>query len=153
MEYPMICLTMGEQKKRTEVISEVGQKNGMLGVNIHGSGHKLFFSPMIINSDERQWELDGMKALNTFVQFLTDSNFGITNFRQRGPALFYHRINELQKTELESQSCLTRKYCRFGPMLIPSRPQGFEYPSRTIMGRKPFDYAFKEIAEDGIQTS
>ena len=51
----MICFNFGRTEK-DGTYSE-GTKYGMLGVVIHEVGHNFF--PMIINSDERQWTLDG----------------------------------------------------------------------------------------------
>ena len=47
----------------------------MISVIIHEVGHNYF--PMIVNSDERQWGwMD--EGLDTFVQYLTEQDFGIS---------------------------------------------------------------------------
>ena len=55
MEYPMICFNGGRPEKDGTYSKRT--KYGMIGVIIHEVGHNYF--PMIINSDERQWTMDG----------------------------------------------------------------------------------------------
>ena len=74
MEYPMICYNFGRPDKEGNYTDRT--KFGMISVIIHEVGHNFF--PMIVNSDERQWGwMD--EGLDTFVQYLTEQEFGATN--------------------------------------------------------------------------
>ena len=71
MEYPMICWNYGRPEEDGTYSDRV--KFGMISVIIHEVGHNYF--PMIVNSDERQWGwMD--EGLDTFVQYLTEQDFG-----------------------------------------------------------------------------
>ena len=74
MEYPMICWNYGRHDEEGNYSDRT--KFGMISVIIHEVGHNFF--PMIVNSDERQWGwMD--EGLDTFVQYLTEQEFGATN--------------------------------------------------------------------------
>ena len=141
MEYPMICFNFGRTEK-DGTYSE-STKYGMLGVVIHEVGHNFF--PMIINSDERQWTwMD--EGLNTFVEYLTeelyDNKFPVT----RGPAYTITDYMKLPKDQLEPIMTNSEDIVGFGPNAYSKPATGLNILRETIMGRKLFDYAFKEYA-------
>ena len=73
MEYPMICWNYGRPNEDGSYSDRT--KYGMISVIIHEVGHNYF--PMIVNSDERQWGwMD--EGLDTFMQYLTEQEFGKT---------------------------------------------------------------------------
>jgi hypothetical protein len=142
MEYPMICFNFGRTEK-DGTYSE-GTKYGMLGVIIHEVGHNFF--PMIINSDERQWSwMD--EGLNSFVEYLTeelwDSKFPV---RGKGPAYTIVDYMKLPKDQLEPIMSNSENIIGFGPNAYTKPATGLNILRETIMGRKLFDYAFKEYA-------
>src|SRR5215510_12179587 len=142
MEYPMICFNFGRTEK-DGTYSE-GTKYGMLGVIIHEVGHNFF--PMIINSDERQWSwMD--EGLNSFVEYLTeelwDNKFPV---RGKGPAFTIVDYMKLPKDQLEPIMSNSENIVRFGPNAYTKPATGLNMLRETIMGRKLFDYAFKEYA-------
>jgi hypothetical protein len=141
MEYPMICFNFGRTEKDGTYTE--GTKNGMLGVVIHEVGHNFF--PMIINSDERQWSwMD--EGLNTFVEYLTeelwDNKFPVT----RGPAYTITDYMKLPKDQLEPIMSNSENIIGFGPNAYSKPATGLNILRETIMGRKLFDYSFKEYA-------
>ncbi len=142
MEYPMICFNYGRCEK-DGTYSE-GTKNGMLGVIIHEVGHNFF--PMIINSDERQWTwMD--EGLNSFVEYLTeelwDNKFPVS----KGPAYKIVDYMKLPKDQLEPIMTNSENIIQFGPNAYSKPATGLNILRETIMGRKNFDYAFKEYTK------
>jgi Peptidase family M1 domain len=141
MEYPMICFNYGRTEK-DGTYSE-GIKNGMLGVVIHEVGHNFF--PMIINSDERQWSwMD--EGLNTFVEYLTEELWDNKFPARRGPAGLITDYMKLPKEQLEPIMTNSENIMQFGPNAYSKPATGLNILRETIMGRKLFDYAFKEYA-------
>lgn len=139
MEYPMICFNFGRTEK-DGTYSEA-TKYGMLGVIIHEVGHNFF--PMIINSDERQWSwMD--EGLNTFVQFLTEQEFDNNYPSQRGPAHKIVDYMKLPKEQLEPIMTNSENIIQFGPNAYSKPCTGLNMLRETIMGRKLFDFAFKQ---------
>jgi hypothetical protein len=139
MEYPMICFNYGRCEK-DGTYSE-GTKNGMLGVVIHEVGHNFF--PMIINSDERQWSwMD--EGLNTFVEYLTEELWDNKFPVGRGPAYKIVDYMKLPKDQLEPIMTNSENIIQFGPNAYSKPATGLNILRETIMGRKNFDYAFKE---------
>ncbi len=139
MEYPMICFNYGRCEK-DGTYSE-STKNGMLGVIIHEVGHNFF--PMIINSDERQWTwMD--EGLNSFVEYLTeelwDNKFPVS----KGPAYKIVDYMKLPKDQLEPIMTNSENIVQFGPNAYSKPATGLNILRETIIGRKNFDYAFKE---------
>lgn len=139
MEYPMISFNYGRCNEKGEYTEAT--KNGMIGVIIHEVGHNFF--PMIINSDERQWTwMD--EGLNTFVQFLTEREFDEDFPSSRGPA---HKIVDymsLPKDQLEPIMTNSENIYNFGANAYGKPATGLVILRETIMGRKLFDFAFKE---------
>lgn len=142
MEYPMICFNYGRCEK-DGTYSEA-TKNGMLGVVIHEVGHNFF--PMIINSDERQWTwMD--EGLNTFVEYLTEELWDNKFPVGRGPAYKIVDYMKLPKDQLEPIMTNSENIIRFGPNAYSKPATGLNILRETIMGRKNFDYAFKEYCK------
>jgi hypothetical protein len=141
MEYPMICFNNGRTEKDGSY-SE-GTKYGMIGVITHEVGHNFF--PMIINSDERQWSwMD--EGLNTFVQYLTQELWDNKYANRRGPAAFITDYMKLPKEQLEPIMTNSENIVQFGPNAYSKPATGLNILRETIMGRKNFDYAFREYA-------
>jgi len=142
MEYPMICFNNGRTEK-DGTYSE-STKNGMIGVIIHEVGHNFF--PMIVNSDERQWTwMD--EGLNSFVEYLTEELWDNKFPTKRGPAYLITDYMKLPKNELEPIMTNSENIVRFGPNAYSKPATALNVLRETIMGRKLFDYAFKEYAK------
>ena len=141
MEYPMICFNYGRTEK-DGTYSE-STKYGMLGVIIHEVGHNFF--PMIINSDERQWSwMD--EGLNSFVEYLTEELWDNKFPTRGGPAWTITDYMKLPKDQLEPIMSNSENIINFGPNAYTKPATGLNILRETIMGRKLFDYAFKEYA-------
>jgi len=141
MEYPMICFNNGRTEKDGTYAE--GTKYGMIGVVTHEVGHNFF--PMIINSDERQWSwMD--EGLNTFVQYLTQELFDNKYANRRGPAAFITDYMKLPKDQLEPIMTNSENIVQFGPNAYSKPATGLNILRETVMGRKSFDYAFREYA-------
>jgi hypothetical protein len=141
MEYPMICFNYGRTEKDGSYSENT--KNGMLGVIIHEVGHNFF--PMIINSDERQWTwMD--EGLNTFVEYLTEELWDNKFPSRRGPAWTITDYMKLPKDQLEPIMTNSENIIGFGPNAYSKPATGLNILRETVMGRKLFDYAFKEYA-------
>jgi len=142
MEYPMICFNNGRTEK-DGTYSEA-TKNSMIGVVIHEVGHNFF--PMIVNSDERQWTwMD--EGLNTFVEYLTEELWDNKYPTKRGPAYTIIDYMKLPKDQLEPIMTNSENIVQFGPNAYSKPSTGLNILRETIMGRKLFDYAFKEYAK------
>ncbi|MGN6395752.1 MAG: M1 family metallopeptidase [Mucilaginibacter sp.] len=141
MEYPMICFNYGRTEK-DGTYSE-STKNGMIGVVIHEVGHNFF--PMIVNSDERQWTwMD--EGLNSFVEYLTEELWDNKYPSKKGAAYTIVDYMKLPKNELEPVMSNSENIVRFGPNAYTKPATALNILRETIMGRKLFDYAFKEYA-------
>ncbi len=141
MEYPMICFNYGRTEK-DGTYSE-STKNGMIGVIIHEVGHNFF--PMIVNSDERQWTwMD--EGLNSFVEYLTEELWDNKFPSKKGAAYTIVDYMKLPKDELEPIMTNSENIVRFGPNAYSKPATGLNMLRETIMGRKLFDYAFKQYA-------
>lgn len=141
MEYPMIAFNFGRCEK--DGTYEERTKYGMIGVIIHEVGHNYF--PMIINSDERQWTwMD--EGLNTFVQFLAESEFDNNYPSSRGLAAGIADYMKLPKDRLEPIMTDGENIIALGPNAYAKPAAALNILRETIMGRELFDYAFKEYA-------
>lgn len=141
MEYPMICFNNGRTEKDGTYTEAT--KYSMLGVIIHEVGHNFF--PMIINSDERQWSwMD--EGLNTFVQYLSEELWDNKYPSRRGPAWAIADYMKLPKEQLEPIMTNSENIVQFGPNAYSKPATGLNILRETIMGRKLFDYSFKEYA-------
>ncbi len=142
MEYPMICFNNGRTEK-DGTYSET-TKNGMLGVIIHEVGHNFF--PMIVNSDERQWTwMD--EGINSFVEYLTEELWDNKFPSKKGAAYTIVDYMKLPKNELEPTMTNSENIVRFGPNAYTKPATALNILRETIMGRKLFDYSFKEYAK------
>jgi hypothetical protein len=142
MEYPMICFNNGRTEK-DGTYSE-STKNGMIGVIIHEVGHNFF--PMIVNSDERQWTwMD--EGLNSFVEYLTEELWDNKFPSKKGAAYTIVDYMKLPKNELEPIMTNSEDIVRFGPNAYTKPATALNILRETIMGRKLFDFAFKEYAK------
>jgi hypothetical protein len=141
MEYPMICFNNGRTAKDGTYSQQT--KYAMLGVIIHEVGHNFF--PMIVNSDERQWSwMD--EGINSFVQFLTEQEFDSKFPSRRGPAFNIANYMSLSKDQVEPIMTNSENIIGFGNNAYGKPATGFNILRETILGRKLFDYAFKEYA-------
>jgi hypothetical protein len=141
MEYPMICFNYGRTEK-DGTYSEA-TKNGMLGVIIHEVGHNFF--PMIINSDEREWTwMD--EGLNTFVEYLTEELWDNKFPSRRGPAFTITDYMKLPKEQLEPIMVNSENIIQLGANAYSKPATGLNILRETIVGRKLFDFGFKEYA-------
>ncbi|WP_295671069.1 M1 family metallopeptidase [uncultured Mucilaginibacter sp.] len=141
MEYPMICFNYG--RTQPDGSYSEGTKNGMIGVIIHEVGHNFF--PMIVNSDERQWSwMD--EGLNSFVEYLTEELWDNKFPSKKGAAYTQVDYMKLPKNELEPIMTNSENIVRFGPNAYTKPATGLNILRETIMGRKLFDFAFKEYA-------
>ncbi|MES2108705.1 MAG: M1 family metallopeptidase [Bacteroidota bacterium] len=141
MEYPMICFNYGRTEK-DGTYSE-STKNGMIGVVIHEVGHNFF--PMIVNSDERQWTwMD--EGLNSFMEYLTEELWDNKYPSKKGAAYTIVDYMKLPKNELEPIMSNSENIVRFGPNAYTKPATALNILRETIMGRKLFDYAFKQYA-------
>ncbi|ASU36316.1 M1 family metallopeptidase [Mucilaginibacter xinganensis] len=142
MEYPMICFNYGRTEK-DGTYSE-STKNGMIGVIIHEVGHNYF--PMIVNSDERQWTwMD--EGLNSFMEYLAEELWDNKYPSKKGAAYTIVDYMKLPKNELEPIMSNSENIVRFGPNAYTKPATALNILRETIMGRKLFDYAFKEYAK------
>jgi len=141
MEYPMICFNNGRTEKDGTYTETT--KNGMIGVITHEVGHNFF--PMIVNSDERQWTwMD--EGLNSFVEYLTEELWDNKFPTKRGPAYAIVDYMKLPKDQLEPIMTNSENIVGFGPNAYSKPATGLNILRETIMGRKLFDYAFKEYS-------
>lgn len=141
MEYPMICFNYGRTEKDGTYSESV--KNGMLGVVIHEVGHNFF--PMIVNSDERQWSwMD--EGLNSFVEYLTEELWDNKFPTKKGWAGAIVDYMKLPKEQLEPVMSNSENIIGFGPNAYTKPATALNILRETIMGRKLFDFAFKEYA-------
>jgi len=141
MEYPMICFNFGRTEKDGSYSEAT--KNGMLGVIIHEVGHNFF--PMIVNSDERQWTwMD--EGLNSFVEYLTEELYDNNFPSRKGAAWTIVDYMKLPKDQLEPIMTNSENIVNFGPNAYTKPATGLNILRETIMGRKLFDYAFREYA-------
>jgi hypothetical protein len=142
MEYPMICFNFGRTEKDGTYTE--GTKNGMLGVVIHEVGHNFY--PMIINSDERQWTwMD--EGMNSFVQSIAQGTWDNKMPTGRGPAALITDYMKVSKDQLEPIMSNSENIAQFGNNAYGKPAAGLTILRETIMGRKLFDYAFREYAK------
>ena len=152
MEYPMICFNHGRPDEDGTYSDRT--KFGMISVIIHEVGHNYF--PMIVNSDERQWGwMD--EGLDSFLQYLTEQDFGIS---------YPDAIGDLEK--YPSRRGDPKKIVPYmagnqdfiAPIMsnhenvYQSGPNAYAKPAtalnilrETVMGNEVFDHAFKTYAK------
>ncbi len=151
MEYPMICWNYGRPNEDGTYSDKV--KYGMISVIIHEVGHNFF--PMIVNSDERQWGwMD--EGLDTFMQYLTEQEFGEANpaviapndkypSRRGDPSKVVPYMSGDQTTIAPIMSNPENVY-QLGPNAYGKPATALNILRETVMGRELFDHAFKTYA-------
>lgn len=151
MEYPMICWNYGRPEPDGTYSDRT--KFGMLSVIIHEVGHNFF--PMIVNSDERQWGwMD--EGLDTFMQYLTEQEFGEANpaiiapldkypSRRGDPSLIIPYMSGDQSTISPIMSNPENVY-QLGSNAYAKPATALNILRETVMGRELFDHAFKTYA-------
>ncbi len=139
MEYPMICFNPGRAED-DGTYTEM-EKNNAISTIIHEIGHNYF--PMIINSDERQWSwMD--EGLNSFVQFLTESEFDNNFDVWFGPTTSVTGYMSQPKETLEPIMTNGENLVDFFNNAYTKPAAGLNILRETVMGRELFDFAFKE---------
>lgn len=141
MEYPMICFNGGRPQKDGTYSDRT--KYGMISVIIHEVGHNFF--PMIVSSDERQWSwMD--EGLNTFLQYLTEQEWERGYPSSRGEP---YKIVPYMKSDKAGQAPImvnSESAINFGNNAYGKPATGLNILRETILGRKLFDYAFREYS-------
>jgi len=152
MEYPMICWNYGRPDEDGTYSDRT--KFGMISVIIHEVGHNYF--PMIVNSDERQWGwMD--EGLDTFVQYLTEQDFGISHpeaieglnaypSRRGAPSKIVPYMAGNQDFISPIMSNPENVY-QLGPNAYAKPATALNILREMIMGREAFDHAFKTYAQ------
>ena len=139
MEYPMICFN-GPRPEEDGTYSHRA-KYGLISVVIHEVGHNYF--PMIVNSDERQWTwMD--EGLNTFLQYLSEQEWEDGYPSRRGEPkdiVPYMRSGNQVPIMTNSESIL-----QFGNNGYAKPATALNVLRETVLGRKQFDFAFREYA-------
>jgi len=152
MEYPMICWNYGRPDEKGNYSDRT--KFGMISVIIHEVGHNFF--PMIVNSDERQWGwMD--EGLDTFVQYLTEQEFGVTHPESIGGLSAYpsrrgapEKIVPYMAGNQEFISPIMsnpENVYQLGPNAYAKPATALNILRETVMGREAFDHAFKMYAQ------
>ena len=142
MEYPMICFNGG--KPESDGTYSKRLKYSLIGVIIHEVGHNFF--PMIVNSDERQWEwMD--EGLNTFMEYRAEQEWD-RNFAEReGPAYTVIDYMKSDKRDVSPIMSNPDSDLHAGSNAYAKTAAGLNILRETIMGRELFDFAFKEYAQ------
>ena len=152
MEYPMICWNYGRPDEDGTYSDRT--KFGMISVIIHEVGHNYF--PMIVNSDERQWGwMD--EGLDTFMQYLTEQEFGETYPNSIGSLDVYpSRRGDPQKIVpymSGNQDFISpimsnpENVYQLGANAYAKPATALNILRETIMGRETFDHAFKTYSQ------
>ena len=142
MEYPMICFNPG--RAADDGTYSEGAKYSALSTIIHEVGHTYF--PMIINSDERQWAWFD-EGLNTFVQFLAESEWDPNYPHWAGPAETITGYMASPKNNLEPIMTNSENIVNYFANAYIKPAAGLNILRETVMGREKFDYAFKTYCE------
>ena len=152
MEYPMICFNRGRPEGDGSYSERT--KFGMISVIIHEVGHNYF--PMIVNSDERQWGwMD--EGLDSFLQYLTEQDFGISYPDAIGSLEKYpSRRGDPKKIVpyMAGDQNFIAPIMSNHENVYQSGFNAYAKPAtalnilrETIMGNEVFDYAFKTYAK------
>jgi Peptidase family M1 domain len=142
MEYPMICFNGGRPEKDGTYSERT--KYGMISVIIHEVGHNYF--PMIVNSDERQWTwMD--EGLNTYLQFLAESQWERNYPSRRGPANYIVDYMKGDPNRLEPIMTNSESLRQFGNNAYGKTATALNILRESIIGRDLFDFAFKNYSK------
>lgn len=140
MEYPMIAFNGG--RPNPDGSYDKGVRDWVVGVVRHEVGHNYF--PMIVNSDERQWQwMD--EGINVFLQGLTDRDWDVSQPYSGAPTEMkgYMDLDKNTIVPLMTQA----DALLMGGMNSYRKPAaGLNILRETILGRELFDQAFKEYA-------
>ncbi|MCH2331229.1 MAG: M1 family metallopeptidase [Roseibacillus sp.] len=139
MEYPMICFN-GPRPEADGTYSR-RTKYQLISVVIHEVGHNWF--PMIVNSDERLWTwMD--EGLPTFCQFLAEREWEEKYPSRRGmpPSIASYMKRDDEMPIMTNSESL--RY--FGSNAYAKPAVALNILRESVLGRKNFDYAFKEYA-------
>jgi len=139
MEYPMICFNGPRPEKDGTYTKRT--KYGLISVIIHEVGHNWF--PMIVDSDERQWTwMD--EGLNTFLQYLTEQEWEKDYPSRRGePANIVKFMTSRNQVPIMTNS---ESLLQFGNNAYAKPATALNVLRETVIGRKNFDYAFKQYS-------
>lgn len=141
MEYPMISFNGGRPEKDGSYTERT--KYGMISVIIHEVGHNFF--PMIVNSDERQWTwMD--EGLNSFVQFLSEQEWQRDYPSRRGEPRNMVEYMKMDKKLQQPIMTNSESITQLGNNAYGKPATALNILRETVLGRKLFDYAFKEYA-------
>ena len=147
MEYPMITFN-GYRPVKDEDTEELTYsrqvKYSLIGVIIHEIGHIYF--PMTVNSDERQWTwMD--EGLNTFLETIAEAeweeNFPAYDGEWNVQDYIWQYMMDKNQVPIMTQS---DSILQFGPNAYSKPTAALIYLREHVMGRKLFDFAFKEYA-------
>ncbi len=141
MEYPMISFNGG--KPEPDGTYSKRSKYGLIGVIIHEVGHNFF--PMIVNSDERQWGwMD--EGINTFLEYLAEQEWD-RNFSSRS-GVAYRIVDYMKRKTPPLSPIMTGADVdpNMGSNDYAKTATGLNILRETILGRKLFDFAFKEYS-------
>ena len=152
MEYPMICWNYGRPEEDGTYSERV--KYGMISVIIHEVGHNYF--PMIVNSDERQWGwMD--EGIDTFVQYLTEQEFGVSYPEaigeldaypsRRGAAAKIVPYMSGDQDFISPIMSNPENVYQLGPNAYAKPATALNILRETVMGPELFDHAFKTYAQ------
>ncbi len=140
MEYPMICFNGGRPNADGSYTKDT--RNWVIGVVRHEVGHNFF--PMIVNSDERQWQwMD--EGFNVFMQGLAEREWDIDQYWSGIPT---EMIGYMDNDKSTIVPIMTNADALLqGGMNSYRKPAvGLTILRETILGRELFDQAFKEYA-------
>ena len=140
-EFPMIAFNFGRTEADGTYSEEL--KNSSIQWSIHSEGHNYF--PEIINSDESQWTwMD--KGINSFVQNLTEE---LWDNKFPGTNAAYTIVDYMKqpKDKLEPIMTNSENIRSFISNAYHKPAVALNILRETILGRKAFDYAFKEYAK------
>ena len=152
MEYPMICWNYGRPNPDGTYSDRT--KYGMISVIIHEVGHNYF--PMIVNSDERQWGwMD--EGLDTFMQYLTEQEFGLSYPQAIGNNSSYPSrrgepskiVNYMKGSQDFIAPIMSNpeNVFQLGNNAYGKPATALNILRETVMGPELFDHAFKTYAQ------
>ncbi|MEO0899782.1 MAG: M1 family metallopeptidase [Bacteroidota bacterium] len=142
MEYPMICFN--GYRPEADGTYSARTKYGLISVVIHEVGHNYF--PMIVNSDERQWTwMD--EGLNSFLQYLSESEWEADYPSRRGPA--YKMVGYMKGSKEGMMPIMTNSesVLQFGNNAYGKPATALNILRETVLGREAFDHAFKTYSQ------
>jgi len=141
MEYPMISFNGGTPESDGTYSQD--KKFGLIGVIIHEVGHNFF--PMIVNSDERQWAwMD--EGLNSFLEYLAEQEWDRKFSEDFGPAYLVADYMKGDKSRIDPIMTDADIDLNLGANAYEKTAAGLNILRETILGRKLFDFAFKQYS-------